>query len=261
VFNLACQGARRALDHVLFFWPAGTRQDHAGARSLRGSWALVFRSTSGPVIAKSGDLAALLPTRRRRWSCLSTRFTGSNPVVEKNTLTGDGRPRADLIIGEGPSARSVRIDCPAFHLIGATTRQGLAGPRRYATSSAFRCASTSIDRGTGKSRPPAARTARPRNCTRWCHRSRSRARRGTPRIAGRPVRRCGILANGRGHETWSTSEIADACADPAGGRTAIASMRWTGATSNMIADIYKGGRSVWSGWAAGPSEPRDTVEE
>jgi Holliday junction DNA helicase RuvB len=94
-------------------------------RSSRANWALGFRATSGPVIAKAGDLAALLTNLEEGDVLFIDEIHRLNPVVEEVLYPAMEDRALDLIIGEGPSARSVRIDLPPFTLVGATTRQGL----------------------------------------------------------------------------------------------------------------------------------------
>ncbi len=92
---------------------------------MRAKWASDFRATSGPVIAKSGDLAALLTNLEDGDVLFIDEIHRLNPAVEEVLYPAMEDRALDLMIGEGPSARSVRIDLPRFTLVGATTRQGL----------------------------------------------------------------------------------------------------------------------------------------
>ena len=121
------EAARRrgeALDHVLFHGPPGlgkTTLAQIVARELGVS----FRATSGPVIAKAGDLAAILTHLEARDVLFIDEIHRLSPIVEEVLYPAMEDFQLDLVIGEGPAARTVRIDLPPFTLIGATTRSGL----------------------------------------------------------------------------------------------------------------------------------------
>src|SRR5512134_1276333 len=124
VFIDAARSRREALDHVLFAGPPGlgkTTLAQIVARELGVS----FRATSGPVIVRAGDLAALLTNLQPRDVLFIDEIHRLNPAVEEILYPAMEDFQLDLIIGEGPAARSVRIDLPQFTLIGATTRSGL----------------------------------------------------------------------------------------------------------------------------------------
>ena len=118
------KGRGEALDHVLFFGPPGLGKTTL-AQILAREMGVGFRATSGPVIAKSGDLAALLTNLEDGDVLFIDEIHRLNPAVEEVLYPAMEDRALDLMIGEGPSARSVRIDLPRFTLIGATTRQGL----------------------------------------------------------------------------------------------------------------------------------------
>src|SRR5512134_2478872 len=124
VFIDAARARNEALDHVLLAGPPGlgkTTMAQIVAREL----GVNFRSTSGPVIARAGDLAALLTNLQPRDVLFIDEIHRLNPAVEEILYPAMEDFQLDLIIGEGPAARSVRIDLPPFTLIGATTRSGL----------------------------------------------------------------------------------------------------------------------------------------
>ena len=124
VFVSAAAKRGQAMDHVLFHGPPGlgkTTLAHIVANELGVS----FRSTSGPVITKAGDLAALLTNLEPGDVLFIDEIHRLNPVVEEVLYPAMEDFELDLLIGEGPSARSVKIDLPRFTLIGATTRSGL----------------------------------------------------------------------------------------------------------------------------------------
>ena len=113
-----------ALDHVLFAGPPGLGKTTL-AQIMARELGVNFRATSGPVIAKAGDLAALLTNLEDRDILFIDEIHRLNPAVEEILYPAMEDYQLDLIIGEGPAARSVRIDLAKFTLIGATTRTGL----------------------------------------------------------------------------------------------------------------------------------------
>jgi holliday junction DNA helicase RuvB len=126
VFVDAARGRNEALDHVLLFGPPGlgkTTLAQITAREL----GVGFRATSGPVIARAGDLAALLTNLEPRDVLFIDEIHRLAPAVEEILYPAMEDYHLDIIIGEGPSARSVRIDLAPFTLVGATTRAGLLG--------------------------------------------------------------------------------------------------------------------------------------
>ncbi|MCC0015441.1 MAG: Holliday junction branch migration DNA helicase RuvB [Rhodobiaceae bacterium] len=124
VFIEAARSRGEALDHVLFAGPPGLGKTTL-AQILSKELGVGFRATSGPVIAKSGDLAALLTNLEPRDVLFIDEIHRLNPAVEEILYPAMEDFKLDLIIGEGPAARSVRIDLAPFTLVGATTRSGL----------------------------------------------------------------------------------------------------------------------------------------
>ncbi len=124
VFIEAARGRGEALDHVLFAGPPGLGKTTL-AQIMARELGVNFRATSGPVIAKAGDLAALLTNLEERDVLFIDEIHRLNPAVEEILYPAMEDFQLDLIIGEGPAARSVRIDLAKFTLVGATTRTGL----------------------------------------------------------------------------------------------------------------------------------------
>ena len=257
VFIESAKQRGEAMDHVLFYGPPGLGKTTLAAIIAR-EMGVNFRATSGPVIAKAGDLAALLTNLESGDVLFIDEIHRLNPVVEEVLYPAMEDRALDLIIGEGPSARSVRIDLPPFTLIGATTRAGLlATPLRdrfgipvrlqfYTVAELERVVTRGAGLlGIGVDSGGAGEIAR-----------RSR---GTPRVAGRLLRRVRDFAQVAG-----AAVISRDVADSALTRLEVDSLgldlqdrRYL----SMIADIYKGGPVGVETLAAGLSEPRDTIED
>ena len=124
VFIEAAKKRGEALDHVLLFGPPGLGKTTL-ASIIAKELGVGFRATSAPMISKSGDLAAILTNLERNDVLFIDEIHRLNPAIEEVLYSAMEDFQLDLIIGEGPSARSVRIDLQPFTLVGATTRSGL----------------------------------------------------------------------------------------------------------------------------------------
>lgn len=124
IFVEAAKKRNDSMDHVLFFGPPGLGKTTL-AQIVAKELGVGFRATSGPVIAKSGDLAAILTNLQPNDVLFIDEIHRLNPAVEEILYPAMEDRKLDLIIGEGPAARSVQIDLPPFTLVGATTRSGL----------------------------------------------------------------------------------------------------------------------------------------
>ncbi|MGZ8330795.1 MAG: Holliday junction branch migration DNA helicase RuvB [Rhodoplanes sp.] len=257
VFIQAARARSEALDHVLFVGPPGlgkTTLAQIVARELGVS----FRATSGPVIAKAGDLAALLTNLEDRDVLFIDEIHRLNPAVEEILYPAMEDFQLDLIIGEGPAARSVKIDLVRFTLVGATTRAGLlTNPLRDRFGIPIRLnfytepeLEKIVNRG--------ARVLRIGMTADGANEIARRAR-GTPRIAGRLLRRVRDFAHVAGAGAIDRT-IADkallALEVDAGGLDAM-DRRYL----STIAVNYGGGPVGVETIAAALSEPRDAIEE
>jgi holliday junction DNA helicase RuvB len=257
VFIEAAKNRGEALDHVLFVGPPGLGKTTL-AQIMAKELGVNFRSTSGPVIAKAGDLAALLTNLEDRDVLFIDEIHRLNPAVEEILYPAMEDFQLDLIIGEGPAARSVKIDLSKFTLVAATTRLGLlTTPLRDRFGIPVRLSFYTVEElelivrrgarlmGLGITDDGAREIAR-------------RAR-GTPRIAGRLLRRVRDFA-----EVARAEAVTKQIADEALTRLLVDNMGLDQLDKRyltMIALNFGGGPVGIETIAAGLSEPRDAIED
>jgi Holliday junction DNA helicase RuvB len=257
VFIEAARGRKEALDHVLFVGPPGLGKTTL-AQIVSRELGVNFRATSGPVIARAGDLAALLTNLEERDVLFIDEIHRLSPAVEEILYPALEDFQLDLIIGEGPAARSVKIGLAPFTLIGATTRLGLlTTPLRDRFGIPVRLNFYEV----GELEHIVRRGARilgvaltDDGATEIARRSR-----GTPRIATRLLRRVRDFAAVDGVDAVDARE-----ADKALQRLEVDAMGFDQLDRRymrLIAESFGGGPVGIETIAAAMSEPRDAIEE
>lgn len=257
IFIAAAKRRSEALDHVLVFGPPGLGKTTL-AHIIAAEMGVSLRQTSGPVLERAGDLAALLTNLEPRDVLFIDEIHRLSPIVEEILYPALEDFQLDIMIGEGPAARSVKIDLPAFTLIGATTRAGmLTNPLRdrfgivarleFYTPEELR---EIVLRSAQLLNAPIA----PEGALEIARRSR-----GTPRIANRLLRRvrdyAEVKADGRITSILADTALSMLDVDPAGldvmDRKLILA----------IIEKFDGGPVGVDNLAAAIGESRDTIED
>jgi Holliday junction DNA helicase RuvB len=257
IFIEAARARGEALDHVLLHGPPGLGKTTL-AQIVARELGVGFRATSGPVIQRAGDLAAILTNLQPRDVLFIDEIHRLQPAIEEVLYPAMEDFQLDLIIGEGPAARSVRIDLPPFTLVGATTRAGLlATPLRDRFGIPLRLifyTPAELEQIVTRGAALLAMNLTPDGAAEIARRSR-----GTPRVAGRLLRRVRDFAAVAG-----TDPIDRVAADAALTRLEVDRIGLDAMDRRYlrrIAEHHAGGPVGVETLAAALAEARDTLED
>lgn len=257
VFIEAAKNRNKAMDHVLFYGPPGLGKTTL-AQIISRELGVNFKMTSGPILAKAGDLAAILTSLDERDVLFIDEIHRLNPAVEEILYPAMEDFGLDIMVGEGPSARSVRIELQPFTLVGATTRLGLlTNPLRdrfgipmhlefYGISDLVKIISRASQLLNARINDPGATEIAKRS-------------RGTPRVAGRLLRRVIDFAQveGDGHISLDLAKSSLT-------KLGVDSLGLDGADRRyllQLAENYDGGPAGIEAICAALSESRDAIED